>query len=130
MPRRSDLSIITRSDILAVKKNMKSHIGEQVTLISVNGSNETEKTCKISGVFDRVFTVESDNKRTMSYNHVDLILNHIKIIFGKRVTDADKNKNGLKNVLIITNKPWDYWSEINWTNLVVVWNIFFIFNKQ
>ena len=105
MPRRSDLSIITRSDILAVKKNMKSHIGEQVTLISVNGSNETEKTCKISGVFDRVFTVESDNKRTMSYNHVDLILNHIKIIFGKRVTDADKNKNGLKNVLIITNKP-------------------------
>ena len=130
MPRRSDLSIITRSDILAVKKNMKSHIGEQVTLISVNGSNETEKTCKISGVFDRVFTVESDNKRTMSYNHVDLILNHIKIIFGKRVTDVDKNKNGLKNVLIITNKPWDYWSEINWTNLVVVWNIFFIFNKQ
>ena len=98
MPRRSDLSIITRSDILAVKKNMKSHIGEQVILVSVNGSHETEQTCRISGVFDRVFTVESDNKRTMSYNHVDLISNHIKIVFGKRVTDVDKNKNDSGNV--------------------------------
>ena len=96
MPRRSSVSVITRSDIFAMKKSMKSHVGEQVILVSVNGSHETEQTCRISGVFDRVFTVKFDNKRTMSYNHVDLILNHIKIIFRKRVPNAIKNKNDKK----------------------------------
>ena len=104
MLRRPNMPIIKRSDIFAVKENMKSHVGEQVTLVSVNGNHKTEQTCKISGVFDRVFTVKFDNKRTMSYNHIDLILNHIKIIFGKCITNADKNKNDKKNISIAANK--------------------------
>ena len=100
MPRRSSASVITRSDIFAVKKNMKSHLGERVTLVSFSGSRETEQTCKISGVFDRVFTVELDNKRTMAYNHVDLISNQVKIVFG---AGRNKTKSNKKDVSVASN---------------------------
>lgn len=100
MPRKSNASVITKSDIFAVKKSMKSHLGEQVTLVSFSGSRETKQDGKISGVFDNFFTVVSNNKRITSYNHVDLVSNHVKIVFG---ADKNKTKNKKKNVSDVSN---------------------------
>ncbi len=95
MSRRLNSPIITKSDVSAVKNRMKSHLGEQVTLVSFSGSREIEQSCKINGVFDNFFTVVSDNKRVTSYKHVDLISNHVKIVFG---TDKNKTKSNKKDV--------------------------------
>ncbi len=98
MPRRSNSPIITKLDVFAVKNKMKSHLGEQVTLVSFSGSRETEQAGKISGVFDNFFTVVSDNKRITSYKHVDLISNQVKIVFGASKNKAKSNKKDISDV--------------------------------
>ena len=100
MPRKSNASAITKTDISAMKKSIKSHLGEQVTLVSFNGSRETKQAGIISGVFETFFNVKSNNRISTSYNHVDLISNHVKIVFG---TDKNKTKSKKKNVSGVSN---------------------------